>query len=67
MPVKTVAPVIFVSPVIFVGPIIRTPVASTTSSAAVGELIPIPTRLFIVSIIKVAWLPSNVDILQRPS
>ena len=75
-PVKLVAvaipttrelPVKVVAPVIFVGPTIRTPPASTISSATVGELIPIPTRLFSVSIVIVALIPSNVDILQRAS
>ena len=66
-PITRELPVKVVAPVIFVGPTIRTPPASTISSATVGELIPIPTRLFKVSIVIVARLPSNVDILQRAS
>ena len=66
-PITRELPVKVVAPVIFVGPTIRTPAASTMSSATVGELIPIPTRLFNVSIVIVARLPSNVDILQRTS
>ena len=66
-PITREFPVKVVAPVIFVGPTIRTPPASTTSSATVGELIPMPTRLFSVSIVIVARLPSNVEILQRAS
>ena len=67
VPITRELPVKVVAPVIFVGPTIRTPPASTTSRATVGELIPIPIRLFNVSIVIVARLPSNVDILQRVS
>ena len=66
-PITREFPVKVVAPVIFVGPTIRTPPASTISSATVGVLIPIPTRLFNVSIVIVARLPSKVDILQRAS
>ena len=66
-PITRELPVKVVAPVIFVGPTIRTPPASTISKATVGVLIPIPTRLFKVSMVIVARLPSKVDILQRAS